>query len=118
MPHVTLECSANVIEDNYEKILLEIHHILADMLPTQLESCKGRIIEHKHYVVGNGDKKNAFVHLSVQTIPGRSDEVINSAAYAVLEYLKGSFAESFSKRNLQISVAIDNLPKAYLKYKK
>ncbi len=116
MPHVILECSENVVERNLSSLLIDIHSLLTQMLPTQLPGCKSRFIREKNYVIGNNDPQNAFVHITVKVLKGRSKELLDSVASAIMEKLKVVFQDSFSKLNLQFTIAIEELPEVYHKF--
>ncbi len=118
MPHVIIECSANVLESNLSSLLIDIHTLLTQMLPTQLPGCKSRTIRTDDYVIGNNDPQNAFVHVTVKVLKGRSKELLNSVANSIMEKLKVVFKESFSKLNLQFTIAIEELPEVYHKFSK
>ena len=115
MPHVIFELSDNVIENEFAEVLTKIHQILTNSLPAQLESCKSRVIRHKEFLVGNGDKDNAFIHLAIEVLSGRSNETLNLTANRIITILPNYFKESAAKLNLNISVAISNLPDIYHK---
>lgn len=116
MPQIILECSDNILEKDMTSLLLQIHQLLTDKLPTQLQSCKSRVLRHQDYVVANNDEKNAFVHLSIGVLKGRSHELLNSIATTILQLLKTSFSLSLAELNLQLSIAIRDLPDVYEKY--
>lgn len=118
MPHIILECSDNIIESDLKPICIEIQKILVDKLPTQLDSCKSRIIRHKNYVLGDNHIDNAFVHVFISVMPGREQKLINSISEIIVDRLKAFFLESRDRLNLQISVAINELPESYRKFKK
>jgi 5-carboxymethyl-2-hydroxymuconate isomerase len=59
---------------NYEPLFLTLHKILAEKSPTDLSSCKSRCIAHELYFIGDCDAGNAFAHLTVKILAGRSDE--------------------------------------------
>ena len=118
MPHVILEVSANIHETNLSPLLVEIHSILTEMLPTQLSGCKSRIIRDEDYVIGNNDPQNAFVHLTVKVLKGRSKTLLNTIASSIMEKLKLAFQESYNALNLQYTIAIEELPEVYHKFSK
>ena len=94
MPQIILECSHNVIESELSTLFGEIHQLLTERLPTQLESCKTRVIKHRDYYIGDGNANNAFVHLSIGVIKGRSKELLESIASVIMEKLKIAFSQS------------------------
>jgi 5-carboxymethyl-2-hydroxymuconate isomerase len=116
MPQITLEYSDNVKVGDLKSALLGLHQILSKMLPTQVESCKSRIIRHKDYLIGDGDERNAFVHVDIKIMAGRTEDVVNNTGKAAVEYLRDQFQDS-DGLNLQITVEISNLS-AYFKYSK
>ena len=118
MPHIILECSDNIIESDLKPICVDIQNILVDKLPTQLDSCKSRIIRHKNYVLGDNHINNAFVHVFISVMPGREQKLINIISEIILDRLKEFFLESLNCLNLQLSVAINDLPESYRKFKK
>ena len=115
MPHIILECSNNIVEKNLSSLIIDIHTLLTQMLPTQLSGCKSRIIRDKDYVVGNNDPQNAFVHVTVKVLKGRSKDLLDSVANAIMDKLKVVFQKSFSALNLQFTIAIEELPEVYHK---
>ncbi|MGE3319685.1 MAG: 5-carboxymethyl-2-hydroxymuconate Delta-isomerase [Candidatus Berkiella sp.] len=115
MPQITLEMSDNVLENELTELLIAIHHTLSEQLPTELRSCKSRMIRHQTYVIGDADQHNAFVHLSIGVIKGRSDALKNAIAASLMEKLKMTFAQSLKQLDCQITIAISDLPDVYLK---
>lgn len=117
MPHIILECSDNVIETDLKSVCIEIQNILVEKLPTQLESCKSRIIRYRDYVLGNNDSNNVFVHVFIKIMPGREQTLINNVSEIILGKLKAFFIESLKILNLQLSVEINELSESYCKSK-
>ena len=115
MPHVIFELSDNILEKDLAKIMDEIHQILTDRLPAQLESCKSRVIRHQKFLVGNGHDNNAFIHLLVEVFPGRSKATLDLTASKIIAALQIYFKKSVDNLNLQISVTIKDLPEIYHK---
>lgn len=115
MPQITLELSNNVLENEFTDLLLSIHHILTKHLPTELRSCKSRVIRHQDYLIADGNANNAFVHLSINIMKGRTVELKNAVAAMLMETLQKTFASSFSQLDLQMTIAIADLPDVYSK---
>lgn len=116
MPQIILECTQNILEQNLSPLLLEIHKILTENLPTQMTSCKSRVLRHAEYVVADGAPEKAFVHLSIGVLPGRTTELLNTVAVILMEKLKTVFQQSLKELDLQITIAIQDLPVVYHKY--
>ncbi len=116
MPHTSLEYSANIIEkNNLSDVLKKINKFLSETLPTELFSCKSRAVECGVYCVGDGDPNNAFVHVNLKVMPGRSVDKLNDVGNGVMDVLKKYFLESAQQLNLQITIEIDELQKTYFK---
>lgn len=115
MPQITLELSSNILENEFTDLLLSIHHFISEQLPTELRSCKSRIVKQPAYVIGDANPQNAFVHLSIGVLKGRSVELKNAIASNIMEKLKTAFAQSLKQLDLQITIAIGDLPDVYLK---
>lgn len=116
MPQIFLECTDNIFEIDLLEILHDVHHLLAVQLPTDLTSCKSRVIKHSEYLVGNGHSENAFVHLAVNVLPGRTPQKLDAIGNFILELLQKKFRQSLLELNLQITVAIGELPPVYKKF--
>lgn len=116
MPQIILELSNNIVETDFSKALVEIHQILTDGLPCSLASCKSRIIRHKDFLVGDGNLNNAFVHISIGVLPGRTKETREIVANKILNSLKNYLNQSFTELNLQITIALSELPEVFLKF--
>lgn len=116
MPHVILECSDNIIEQlHVSSLFAEIHLILEKQLPTQLSSCKSRCVVHNLFYLGDGDKANAFLHLTVKVLAGRTNEVKNQLGEHLLKLL-GEHVQSYkNKSGLQLSIEILDLNEHYFK---
>lgn len=117
MPQLTVEFSSNILEKkSLSNLLKNCHEIIAEHLPTKIESCKSRAHECQIYCVGDGQPDNAFVHVSLKVLPGRSDEQKTVVANKVMDKLKEYFADSLSKFKLQITLEIEDLQTTYFKF--
>jgi 5-carboxymethyl-2-hydroxymuconate isomerase len=74
------------------------------------------MIRHDEYYIADGHINNGFVHLSVGVLKGRSKELLDSIATLIMEKLKVVFSQSLQKLNVQLSIAIYDLPDVYLKH--
>lgn len=118
MPQLILEMSSNVLEKNViqtQDLLREVHVILTQMLPTQLASCKSRVIIHDVYRLGDGDERNAFVHVNLKIMSGRSKEILSGVGETLLRLMESHFVMSREKRNCQFSIEIMELAETYFK---
>lgn len=115
MPHIILEHSNNIKGINFSTFLLELHELLASKLPTKIENCKSRVLIHSQYIIGQGDKNNAFIHIEIKILPGRNQELLKSIAEIILEKLKAFSKPVADSLSLNLSISIQNLSDIYLK---
>jgi len=116
MPQLILEYSDNIIETGqFSHLLQKCHKSLVEILPTDLASCKSRIIECKSYVIGDGQANNAFIHVSLKVMPGRPQNILQSIGQEILEIMSNHFNESLCKLNLQITLEVSELQSTYFK---
>ena len=95
MPHLILEFSDNVIEqDRFSDLFQQCHQTLVETLPTELMSCKSRAIPLQDFYLGDGAERLAFVHGTLKIMPGRTEEVLNQTAEALLSLFKDHFKET------------------------
>ncbi len=115
MPHLILEASSNIIEtnDKVKVILQDCQNLLVERLPTKLTSCKSRLVLHDVFVLGDNNPVNAFVHLSVRILKGRSANLINEVSKLLVEVLSQGFSKSSEQLHLGISVEITDLNDNY-----
>jgi 5-carboxymethyl-2-hydroxymuconate isomerase len=113
MPHLVLDYSNNIREKKeFKDLFLQLHQILVTVASASLESCKSRAVERDMYCVGNGDSKNAFVHLEIRLAEGRSLKVREKVGRKMLEVLGEYFSKSLRDLNLQITVESKEFPRS------
>jgi 5-carboxymethyl-2-hydroxymuconate isomerase len=61
--------------------------------------------------IGDGDVKNAFVHLEVSLADGRSLQAREDAGRQMLEILEKFFSKSVKGLNFQITVEMKEFPR-------
>jgi len=107
MPHIRLEHSANISEkDGMLPLLKKIHTVLVETLPADLATCKSRVFECPVFCVSDGAQQNAFVHLGIHILPGRTQETIEQTKVALINLLKSHFVQSSKDLHLSLSVEI------------
>lgn len=115
MPHIILESSDNISNKlPFEDLFNQLHKLLADTLPTQISSCKSRVITHDRYFVGTDFKNNVFIHLTMKIMPGRSNEVKQTVGKEALEILK-KLSENSNENHISLSVEVIDLDENYFK---
>jgi len=109
MPHIVLEYSSNLPElPDFRALFDDIHQALNRIGGIRLENCKSRARAAKHYYIGDGNPDNAFVHLDVEFVKGRSREVKQAIGQECLLLVKRYYHLHLSD-SLQITVKIDDI---------
>ena len=118
MPQLTLDYSGNISQAiDHQEIFLRLHQVLNVIGSIQIENCKSRAIRREDYRIGNGDAQNAFVHLEVRFLEGRSVELKQAIGNGCLQVLETYFAITSEELSLQITVEIVDIVKtSYFKY--
>ncbi|MBL7662449.1 5-carboxymethyl-2-hydroxymuconate Delta-isomerase [bacterium] len=113
MPHVLIECSAN-ISSRPEPILLlkKIANLLPQLGPFNQRDIKSRMIYHDHYCCGDGAKNKAFIHLELSILSGRPDELKSQVSKALGDLLLNEFEQALQGLDYSITVDIRELNKA------
>lgn len=113
MPHLILEYSDNVKEKVDPKTLFaQCHEILVEVASADLKRCKSRAIKQQNYYIGDGDPKNAFVHMNILLAEGRSLSTRQEVGKQILAVLENYFARSIKELNLQITVNSKEFPRS------
>jgi 5-carboxymethyl-2-hydroxymuconate isomerase len=118
MPHLTLEYSSNIeLELNHKDLFAQLHRFLKEVGGIRIDNFKSRALKRNVYLVGRGDINNAFVHLEVRLLEGRSPEIKKEIGQGCLLLLKEFYAASLANQALQITVEIvDIARKGYFKH--
>ena len=117
MPHNVLEYSANIPKlDSYAPLFSELHRILNEIGGIRLGNCKSRARAAEDFFIGDGKTGNAFIHLDVEFVIGRSEAVKRQIGQQCLDVLKKYYAEQLND-DLQITVNIRDIAlDFYFKY--
>lgn len=118
MPQIVLEYSSNVLEQSgFTDLFASIHEILHRQAGIKLDNCKSRAICRDEFHVGDGHPSNAFVHLEIRFIEGRSDEAKQKLGTESMNQLKQFFDKSIARLDLQITVEVDDIRRdSYFKF--
>ena len=130
MPHLTLEYTDNIpINRSFLSLFQAFHEVLVEVGGIKIENCKSRARLVNTYYVGNGEPENAFVHLDVRFMAGRTESVKQSIGMELKRRLitwfevqsggdqAGVGASTTSTKGLQITVEVrDIVRREYFKY--
>jgi 5-carboxymethyl-2-hydroxymuconate isomerase len=118
MPHLTLEYSANLDPPaEFAPLFLRLHGLLARTGGIRRENCKSRAYACRDFLVGEGRPSDAFVHLDIRFLEGRSDEVKQAIGAAALDMLVDAFSDAAARGVLQATVEVRDIARAsYFKF--
>ncbi|MCP4539134.1 MAG: hypothetical protein GY832_18515 [Chloroflexi bacterium] len=117
MPQIMLEYTDNIDQPiEFRDLFADLHQALADAAGINIANFKSRARCLDTYLVGEGDARNAFVHLDLQLFEGRSSEIKREIGEHGLTVLKKHFAQSLSDYNMQITFQVRDIQRqAYFK---
>jgi 5-carboxymethyl-2-hydroxymuconate isomerase len=113
MPHLILQQSSNVKNPDSKKFFKQAHELLVAKLPTQLSSCKSRLIIVDDYYVADGSPDTAFAHLEVAVLSGRTDDLLAEISKLLFDLLQEHLSTSNKLLDLHLSVEVRSLGHYY-----
>ena len=114
MPQIVLEYSSNLPDNlNFKDLFGELHFVLQDVAGIRLDNCKSRTRVAENYFIGDGNARNAFAHLQVRFIEGRTVAVKQAVGERCLDILKQYYGESILATELQLTVEVDDLQRDF-----
>ncbi|MBT3392364.1 MAG: 5-carboxymethyl-2-hydroxymuconate Delta-isomerase [Chloroflexi bacterium] len=118
MPHLILEYTNNISQAiDTQKIFAPLHQIIAETAGIRIENCKSRAILLNDYYIADGTPLQAFAHLSVRFLEGRSSEIRQSIGQQCLQILRGYFGDAPKELDLQLTVEIGDIQRqSYFKF--
>ncbi|MEB5476118.1 5-carboxymethyl-2-hydroxymuconate Delta-isomerase [Acinetobacter pollinis] len=88
MPNLTLQYSGNLDIDTQD-LLLELHGVLFNSeLFEYKHDIKSRAIQFDEFLIGDGLEKNAFIHLQICVLNGRTTEQLQQLNEQLLQKIK------------------------------
>ena len=112
MPHIVFEYTADLAPlPDMDEMFRSVHEILDEAAHAQVANSKSRTLP-VHSYVGDGDSLNAFAHLDIRLMEGRSVEVKEQISNRCLKLLIESLKDASARRNLQITVSVSDLERA------
>jgi 5-carboxymethyl-2-hydroxymuconate isomerase len=110
MPHCTLECSDNIVDQvDFQQVLLDIHAYLESTGMFQTADIKSRVVRHAEYVVGDGAADRAFVTVELAILGGRDKSVKRELSQSILSLLERHFPKTLADRRCSLTVRISDI---------
>lgn len=114
MPHLILTQSKNITH-NSAIFFKKAHQLLSEMLPTELSTCKSRLILADNYLISDGEIQDGLVHLEIAVLVGRSEELLKNISKQLYQLLNNHLIAENVLIKVQLSVEIRNLSESYFK---
>ena len=112
MPHIVFEYTADLSPlPDMGEVFKRVHAILDEVAHAKVANSKSRAIPVDSYV-GDGDAMNAFAHLDIRLMEGRSVEAKEEISSRCLMLLSQTLKDSGACRDLQITVSVSDLERA------
>lgn len=110
MPHLTLYYTANLpAQTSFEPLLAQFHSILANVGGVKIGNCKSKALRIEEFFVADGTQNQAFVHLDLRLLEGRSPELKQDIGKHCLAAIKEAFSELVEHNQIQITVEIRDI---------
>jgi 5-carboxymethyl-2-hydroxymuconate isomerase len=113
VPHIVIECSANLRERT--DLALLVNRVHATALETGVFPAGGlrtRVAERDRYRIADGDPANAFCHVVVRIGHGRDAATKHAAAEAIFTTVCDALAPAFAATPLAISLELQEIDPA------
>lgn len=108
MPHIMLEYSSNILDEVDANALNHIHNTMMKTGHFQFQDIKIRTLPYDNFLVSDGKKNQAFIHLQVSIKP-RGDDIKRNLSNSLLEVLEGIFVLTKQEKNVSFTVEIREL---------
>uniref|UniRef100_E1TDS3 5-carboxymethyl-2-hydroxymuconate isomerase n=1 Tax=Burkholderia sp. (strain CCGE1003) TaxID=640512 RepID=E1TDS3_BURSG len=118
MPHLTLEYSANLADN---ESIGRLCKTLAQCLAEQRENgqpvyplggIRVRALRCERYCIADGRADAAFLHANLKIAAGRSDAVKKATGNAIFTLIKEHFADEFEQSGLALSLELNEFSEA------
>lgn len=118
MPHLKLKYTNNIKEKiDFPKLFLELHQVLANIGKIKIANCKSRATKLDIFYIAEGQENQAFIHIDLSFLEGRSLETKQEIGKKFIETLKTHYSKSIKDLDLQITVEIKDIAKStYYKF--
>ncbi|MFC1236868.1 5-carboxymethyl-2-hydroxymuconate Delta-isomerase [Vibrio sp. F74] len=88
MPNIILEYT-NSVEDrvNIQGLLEDLHQVALSCGLFQADDVKSRALRCHHWLIGEHDDSEGFIHITFEMLAGRSDEQKKSLSHELIDVL-------------------------------
>ncbi|HVL39320.1 MAG TPA: hypothetical protein VM328_08005 [Fimbriimonadaceae bacterium] len=116
MPHILLETSADLLEnDSIPQILEDLVAVLGRQATIEAQRIKARHALRSNWVMGAGGPKG-FAHCACSLIGGRDAELRRAIGQSLFEVMKDCFRDSLAQNEVSLTVEIREMdPDTYFR---
>ncbi|MCU4414047.1 5-carboxymethyl-2-hydroxymuconate Delta-isomerase [Acinetobacter sp. WU_MDCI_Axc73] len=111
MPHVVVDYSANLEDFEAKQLLLEINTVLVETGYCQAIDIKARARKDDIYLVGLDEEQQAYVHVKIYLLSGRSSDQKQEIGQKVLDCLATNAILNQQQIPVQSCVELIDMPK-------
>jgi 5-carboxymethyl-2-hydroxymuconate isomerase len=110
VPHIIIECSANVRRlTDLDALVARVHATALETGVFPIGGLRTRVAERTTYRIADGDPANAFVHVTLRIGHGRDLATKQRAAAAIFETLCDALQPAFDAAPLGISLDVQEI---------
>jgi len=110
MPHITIECSANVETTQLDSIPRVVHEAAIATGVAPLDALRTRLVVHDRYVIADQRAENKFIAVTARLGAGRSVADKHRLASAVMKAIVGHLGPA--ERDTALSVECQDIDPA------
>jgi 5-carboxymethyl-2-hydroxymuconate isomerase len=110
MPHIVIECSANLrARADLPSLVTRVHAAALETGVFPLGGLRTRVAERELYAIADRDPDNAFVHVVVRIGAGRDPATKRRAAEAIFAAVCEALAGPFDASPLALSLELQEI---------
>jgi 5-carboxymethyl-2-hydroxymuconate isomerase len=114
MPHIVIECSANMSSRaDLNRLVQRVHAAALGTGVFPLGGLRTRVAQRDLYAIADGDPENAFVHVTVRIGAGRDAAMKRRAAEAIFAATCDALEDAFERSPLGISLELQEIDPDY-----
>jgi 5-carboxymethyl-2-hydroxymuconate isomerase len=110
MPHITIECSSNVVPKlDVARLVEDVHEAALSTGIFPVGGTRTRFVERTQYRIADGHPENGFVHVVLRIGAGRDLETKRRAGTAVFDALCAFLQPLYDRMPLGISMEVQEI---------
>lgn len=112
MPQALIEYSKNVATIFDARRLAHLLHArMVELIDTDLESCKTRLVELADTIIGDGEAGHAMINVEIRILSGRAEAQKTALGQAVLEDARACVQTL--PGDLQLTVSVGDIDRSH-----